>query len=109
MDDLLSGSDSQESLNHIYEGVRRVLESGCFPLHKIRTNYPQIFKNPTLMDSLDLSKQSNEEDSSRPLGPQDVYDNTQKAGEAGDEDPGPSRVPRSRRARAARAVVARPP
>ncbi|KAL4720979.1 hypothetical protein ACJJTC_019315 [Scirpophaga incertulas] len=50
-----------------------------------------------------------EEDSSRPLGPQDVYDNTQKAGEAGDEDPGPSRVPRSRRARAARAVVARPP
>lgn len=58
MDDLLTGADSEDTLAHIRKNVIKVFDSGCFPLHKFRSNCPQIFSDCASSESLDLSKQS---------------------------------------------------
>ncbi|XP_063362899.1 uncharacterized protein LOC134651727 [Cydia amplana] len=42
VDDLLTGSDTEEELRYIKESVERALAAGCFPLRKYRTNLPSI-------------------------------------------------------------------
>ncbi|KAG7304901.1 hypothetical protein JYU34_010297 [Plutella xylostella] len=59
MDDLLTGSDSEDGLRHIYQSVTNVLDSACFPIHKFRTNCPQIFSHETESLSLNLDNESN--------------------------------------------------
>lgn len=58
MDDLLTGSDSEDNLAYIFSEVKRILNSACFPLHKFRTNCPQIFNDSTEINSLNLCEQS---------------------------------------------------
>ncbi|XP_049865132.1 uncharacterized protein LOC126366187 [Pectinophora gossypiella] len=58
MDDLLTGADYEDDLKRILEEVTRELHSGGFPLHKFRSNCPQIFEDSTLTNSLDLSNQA---------------------------------------------------
>ncbi|XP_061724898.1 uncharacterized protein LOC133530859 [Cydia pomonella] len=58
-DDFLSGAESESNLRHIYELVKETLASACFPIHKFRTNCPQIFEDDcTSTQSLDLNKQA---------------------------------------------------
>ncbi|XP_048006892.1 uncharacterized protein LOC125242210 isoform X2 [Leguminivora glycinivorella] len=58
-DDFLSGAESESKLRHIYELVKKTLASACFPIHKFRTNCPQIFEDDcTSTQSLDLNKQA---------------------------------------------------
>lgn len=58
MDDWLTGADSEADLAYILKHVTEVLNSACFPLHKFRTNCPQIFQESTLPESLNLGKES---------------------------------------------------
>lgn len=59
-DDLLTGCSNQNDLLHIHKGVTHTLASACFPIHKFRTNCPQIFTSLTEnTNSLDLDKESN--------------------------------------------------
>ncbi|KAH9631923.1 hypothetical protein HF086_000260 [Spodoptera exigua] len=59
VDDLLTGCSNQNDLLHIHKGVTDTLASACFPIHKFRTNCPQIFTSSTESKSLDLDKESN--------------------------------------------------
>lgn len=60
-DDVLTGSDSETGLAYIYQSVVGILSSACLPLHKFRTNCPQIFPNDDESceaNSLDLNKET---------------------------------------------------
>ncbi|XP_050667255.1 uncharacterized protein LOC126966980 [Leptidea sinapis] len=46
-DDLNTGADTVERLQHIYKNVVEVLDSACLPIRKFRTNCPQLFHNET--------------------------------------------------------------
>ncbi|XP_047504423.1 uncharacterized protein LOC125049318 [Pieris napi] len=58
IDDMLTGSSSEHELHHIYRKVIEVLNSACLPIHKFRTNCPQIFQHNTETQGLDLCKES---------------------------------------------------
>lgn len=57
VDDLLTGSDSEQQLIQIMESVTKTLSLGCFPLRKFRCNNPMILKSTKLdlQDDLSLS------------------------------------------------------
>ncbi|KAJ0169350.1 hypothetical protein K1T71_015234 [Dendrolimus kikuchii] len=56
MDDFITSCQSEEDLRHIYDGVCSTLSSACFPIHKIRTNCPNVLQDETTSQALDLSK-----------------------------------------------------
>lgn len=59
VDDLNTGSSSEEELRRIYVSVAQIMNSACFPLLKVRTNCPQAFEGVNILsDSLELSKES---------------------------------------------------
>uniref|UniRef100_A0A2A4JL65 Uncharacterized protein n=1 Tax=Heliothis virescens TaxID=7102 RepID=A0A2A4JL65_HELVI len=59
IDDLNTGANSESELQHIYINVKKVLDSACFPLRKIRTNCLQAFAgDDTVFDPVNLTKES---------------------------------------------------
>lgn len=58
IDDLLTGASNERELSHIYRKVTEVLSSACLPIHKFRTNCPQIFEQVTETRCLNLNKES---------------------------------------------------
>ncbi|XP_061724427.1 uncharacterized protein LOC133530514 [Cydia pomonella] len=58
VDDLLTGAATEGELAHILKTVTEVLNSAGFPIHKFKTNCPQIFQEATESDSHNLSKES---------------------------------------------------
>lgn len=58
IDDMLTGASTERELHHIYVKVTEVLSSACLPIHKFRTNCPQIFNQATETQCLNLDKES---------------------------------------------------
>lgn len=61
VDDLLTGSDTEEELHFIKNSVERALSAGCFPLRKYRSNLPSVLcgsDNPEPQESLIISSSS---------------------------------------------------
>lgn len=60
VDDLITGSNNEEELRHIYTSVSNVLGSACLPLRKFKTNLPKLIKceDENLKDKLILSESS---------------------------------------------------
>lgn len=60
VDDLNTGADSESELQYIYTNVKKILDSACLPLRKIRTNCLQAFAadDDTRLDSVDLIQES---------------------------------------------------
>lgn len=58
-DDLNTGCNTVNGLKYIYENVKRVLESACFPLRKFRTNCPDLFDHEyNSHDAMEFCKES---------------------------------------------------
>lgn len=60
MDDLNTGAETEAEIQYIYNEVKNVLDSACFPLRKIRTNCSQALLNNSnsSQDLIDLTKES---------------------------------------------------
>lgn len=59
IDDLNTGAESESELKRIYIHVKKILDSACFPLRKIRTNCLQAFAgDDSMFDPVDLTKES---------------------------------------------------
>ncbi|XP_049873589.1 uncharacterized protein LOC126373008 isoform X2 [Pectinophora gossypiella] len=58
VDDLLTGSSNEDELLHIHKGVTETLASARLPIHKFRTNCPNIFSSSTESKILNLDKES---------------------------------------------------
>lgn len=59
VDDLNTGADTVRDLEHIANGVVKVLQSACLPLRKIRTNCSQLLINDIdSSESFDINKES---------------------------------------------------
>jgi hypothetical protein len=59
VDDLNTGASSKNELETILKGVIQVLNKGCFPLRKFRTNAPEIFSDLVVDNNMqDFCKES---------------------------------------------------
>ncbi|KAL0870369.1 hypothetical protein ABMA27_005379 [Loxostege sticticalis] len=58
VDNLATGASTEEDIRYIFENVAKILNSACFPLHKILTNASNIQQDEDIGDSISLNKES---------------------------------------------------